>query len=236
MGTLKRFDHSRSVRNLFALIALCIGFAKPSSAFELKPSELRGKASQKKPSVLQQRFFQKSWRPEIGVLGGSFINEAYTKTTTLGFRGGLFFNEWVGAEFQYLTTTVDDTEDRKALNSVKYRDLEEDKVVSPDPETNPIYGVKDANAVLAPFYGKLNLFDQYIVYTDLYLSGGMAKVDTAQGELNAVSLGLGQRFYMLEALSVRLDFRDRIYTEQRRGKSSRKNALSIDLGFSYFFF
>jgi outer membrane beta-barrel protein len=205
------------------------------AADDLSPSELRGNPNKQPVSVLQNRFFLKAMRPEIGILAGSFLNEAYTKTTTTGFRVGLFINEWFGVEGQYAKTQVKDSEDRKALNRQTYRDLEEDKQVSPDAEVNPIYSVTDINAVIAPFYGKLNLLNQYIVYSDLYLSAGGAKVETSQGDINAFVIGVGQRFYMLNALSVRIDFRDRMYTEQRGGKDSRKNALSIDLGVSYFF-
>jgi outer membrane beta-barrel protein len=219
------------------IITLCaFGLISTTAlSYDLKPSELKGKASKQPMNVLQNRFFLKSHRPEVGVLVGSFLNEAYTKTSTTGIRAGLFLNEWLGAEVQYAKTSVEDTEDRKALNDLKYRDLEEEREVSPDPEVNPIYSVSDINAVVAPFYGKLNLLNRYIVYSDLYLSSGLAKVETRQGDLNALMIGAGQRFYVLEALSIRLDFRDRIYTERRSGKSSRKNAMSIDLGVSYFF-
>ncbi len=107
-------------------------------------------------------------RPEFGLLTGTFLNEAYTKTSTVGARFGLFFSEWFGVEVQYAKTSVKDTEDRKALNKLKYRELDSEDVRSPDPETNPIHSVIDVNGVVAPFYGKLNFMNRYIVYSDLY--------------------------------------------------------------------
>jgi outer membrane beta-barrel protein len=204
-------------------------------ADDVKASDLKGKTKKKPVSVLQNRFFLKSMRPEFGLMAGSFLNEAYTDTKTAGARVGMFANEWFGGEIQYQKTSVSDTEDRKALNKKKYRDLKEDKVVWADPEVNKVYSVLDVNGVVAPFYGKLNFFDQFIVYSDLYFTGGYARVETAQGDLGAFAIGAGQRFYMYESMSVRIDFRDRIYTEQRNGGDSRRNALSIDLGVSYFF-
>ena len=214
---------------------LFLMIATPSHGFELKPDELRGKSSKKPVSVLQNRFFLKAWRPEIGFLGGTFLKEAYTKTTLYGVRMGLFFNEWVGAEFQLFKTIVEDSDDRKALNEKEYRKKDSGDIVSPDPEVNAIYGATDFNAVFAPFYGKLNLLDSFIIYSDLYIIGGISKVQTQQGDLNAFQFGVGQRFYMLKSLSIRVDFRDRIYNEQRNEKNSTKNAYSVDFGASYFF-
>lgn len=233
-----------SVLNLVCAIAMSGIFQTGASAFELDPKAIRGQKSKAPVSVLQNRFFLKSMRPEAGVIMGTFLNEAYTDTTVMGVRGGLFFTEWAGFEVQYLKASVDDTDDRRALNSLEYFEKTQsssgdavpgNKIVTPDPEVNPIKSITDFNAVLAPFYGKLNLFNQLIVYSDLYITTGMARVDTSQGMKNAFSIGAGQRFYMQDNFSLRVDFRDRIYTEERAGKDSRKNALSFDLGASYFF-
>lgn len=226
-------------------ILLCtLGVSTTALSFDLDPNEIRGKKSKTPHSVLQSRFFLKSWRPEAGVIMGSFLNEAYTDTNVIGIRTGLFVTEWAGFEFQYLKASVSDTDDRTALNSLQYFEKVEgesgdavpgNKIVSPDPEVNPISSITDINAVIAPFYGKLNLFNKLIVYSDLYLTTGLATVDTAQGAKTAFSVGAGQRFYWQDNFSVRVDFRDRIYTEQRAGQDSQKNAISFDIGASYFF-
>lgn len=225
---------SRLSFNLFVTLAFCFCTFN-LQAQGLESDAMRGQSSKKNVSVLQNRFFTKSWRPEVGLLVGSFLNEAYTDTTSTGLRAALFFNEWVGGEIQYIRTSVKDSDDRKALNKEKFSDLDTGETVSPDPEVNPIHSIMDYDVVFAPFYGKLNLLDHYIVYSDLYLTGGYSRVDTSQGVLNSLTIGFGERFYFYESLSFRIDFRDRIYTEQRNGKDSRKNSLSIDLGVSYFF-
>lgn len=218
---------------LFLATGLWCGLAQ---AYDLKPSDLKSKNDKQPVNVLQNRFFLKAMRPEVGLLAGTFLNEAYTRTTTVGGRFGLFVNEWFGVELQYVKASVSDTEDRKALNKKKYRDFDDpDSVVSPETETNPIKSVTDINAVFAPFYGKLNLFNETIIYSDLYVTLGAARVETAQGDLSSITYGLGQRFYALDVLSFRVDFRDRLYKELRNGKTSQRHALSIDLGVSYFF-
>jgi outer membrane beta-barrel protein len=211
-----------------------------AAGLDLDPNEIRGVSTKKQVAVLQNRFFLKAMRPEIGLFAGTILNEAYTNTRFAGARIGLFFNEWVGIEMQYVKANVGETEDKKALNKLRYRTIEdgpngEVKIVSPDPETNPISSMQDFTVVGAPLYGKLNLLDFMILYSDLYGVFGFSRVDTAQGIKNAVLVGAGQRFYIQKNWSLRIDFRDRTYVETRNGQDTRKHAWSTDLGVSFFF-
>ena len=226
-----------SLRTLVLICIVLIPVAKSGFALDLDPNEIRGTGNNKQPvSVLQNRFFTKSMRSEFGVIGGKLLNESYTDTMMAGLRGALFISEWIGIEAQYVRTNVSDSDDRRALNQIKYRsaDNSDSTVKTLDPEVNPIHQIFDTNVIAAPFYGKLNLLDKFIVYSDLYALGGVSKVDTDQGSLNAFSLGAGQRFYFLNNTSFRIEFRDRTYVEQRSGQSSRKHALCLDFGASYF--
>ena len=202
---------------------------------ELDPNEIRGTSTKAPVGVLQNRYFLKTWRPEIGLLAGTILNEAYTNTRLFGVRAGVFFNEWVGVEMQQIRTTVGDSDDRKALNKLTYRKVTSDQVVSPDVEVNDINGITDATMIAAPLYGKLNIMDYAIIYSDVYGSLGMSLVNTDQGTLNAISYGMGERFYWAEKWSSRIDFRDRTYVETRGGQSSRRHAWGVDFGVSYFF-
>ena len=205
-------------------------------ALELQPNEIRGDKVINPVSILQNRYFLKSFRPEIGMSVGTFLNEAYTDTSLWGYRGSLFVNEWLGFEAQYVQTNVADSEDRRALNQLKYQKIGTTEVVSPDPEINRIHGSQDIGVIVAPFYGKLNLLDSIIIYSDLYLTAGLAKVDTDQGRLNSVTWSAGQRFYWKKSLSFRVEVRDRIYNEDRTGENYTRNAYSVDFGLSYFLF
>ena len=93
----------------------------------------------------------------------------------------------------------------------------------------------DFDVIVAPFYGKLNFVDALIVYTDVYVTTGVAKIDSDQGDITAAIVGAGQRFYWQKNISFRVDFRDRIYKEKRGGDDVTKNSLAIDIGMSYFF-
>ena len=242
----------KKLSNLLFAIGLLQGICLvPSHAFalDLDPKEIRGKSSKEPMTILQNRYFLKTYRPEVGLVAGLLMDEAYVSTRTSGTRFGMFFNEWLGIDFAIMRTTVRDSDDRKALNRLKYRPLSgaapigdavpsgatEEVFVSPDPEVNALRGMMDVTAVAAPFYGKLNLVNQFIVYTDLYASAGMSRIETDQGEKVALIIGGGERFYVGKSWSFRVDFKDRIFNEVRAGQASRRNSYGIDFGASYFF-
>ena len=152
----------------------------PALALDLDPDEIRGKSSKEPLTVLQNRYFLKSTRAEVGFVVGSILDEAYLNTATFGVRSGFFANEWLGFEVQMLRTNVSDSDDRRALNKLRYRPLKDENsgnalptdgietevVVTPDPEINAIHGITDFHAIVAPFYGKLNFMNLNLNFTD----------------------------------------------------------------------
>ncbi|NRA65574.1 MAG: outer membrane beta-barrel domain-containing protein [Pseudobacteriovorax sp.] len=233
------FKHTIGKLSGISLLAVMVAgsvFSGKGYGLELKPSDIRGEKKTSPVTILQNRYFTKAFRPEIGVTAGSFVNEAYTDTYMWGVHASLFINEWLGFEFQNIATNVSDSDDRKALNQLKYRRIDSSEVVSPDPEVNRIHGSRDLTVILAPFYGKINFIDSLIIYSDLYVASGFSKVDTDQGELNSFSWAVGQRFYYEKNISFRFEVKDRIYQEDRVGESYTRHAYSVDLGMSYFLF
>lgn len=225
------------IGGIFGSTVATVAHAEDAKSTELKPSDIRGAMKKKPISVLQNRYFLKTYRPELGFSGGWFLNEAYTNTKLLGGRAALFFNEYLGAEVQYIKTSVGDSDDRKALNKLRYKRTDDvtGPTVSPDPEVNAVHSIVDFDVIVAPFYGKLNFVDALIVYTDVYVTTGVAKIESDQGDITAMIVGAGQRFYWQKNISFRVDFRDRIYREKRGGDDVTKNSLAIDIGMSYFF-
>jgi outer membrane beta-barrel protein len=229
--------NSREI-HIILIVAVLSLFARTATAagLELNPDELKGESTKKSVAILQNRYFLKSWRPEVGLLVGSVTNEAFTKTKTRGARVGVFLNEWVGLEAQYILTTVRNSADRVALNQKTYRDrTDPNKIVTADAEVNPIKSFQDFVLIGAPLYGKVNVLDLAIVYVDIYGTLGMSRVGTEQGTKNAYVLGGGQRFYFAQRWSGRLDFRNRSYTETREGKSAQHNSWTVDGGVSIMF-
>lgn len=225
---------------LALIFALGVAPYVNAQSLDIVPGSYKPKNDSRPISVLQNRFFLKSLRPEVGFMTGTILNESYTSTVATGLRLGMFMGEWAGVEMQWLTTSVRDSADRKALNNLKYRPLEGDAtssstIVSPDPDVNAVHGMRDLAAVAAPFYGKLNLFDKMIVYTDVYLTAGLSKVETDQGQKTAILLGAGQRLYLYDSFSVRFDFRNRMFNETRAEANHRRNSWAVDVGASYLF-
>lgn len=235
------------MKTKWALLA-AFGIAAPAGALDLNPSEIRGKSNKEPVTVLQNRYFLKSYRPEFGLMAGMIVDEAYLNTATFGARAGMFMTEWLGFEVQTLKTKVSDSDDRKALQ--QKRTIKPDSsgdarpatneqgeliYVTSDPEVNAVHGMQDFTVVAAPFYGKLNLLNKWIIYTDLYAGGGVSRVETDQGDIMGMTLAIGERFYLGKAWSMRIDIKDRIYTESRSGMETRKNSYAFDLGASYFF-
>lgn len=234
---LKTLSAVRTLRKAvfaFASILLLVGVAPMAAALELKPSEMKGKARQKSVYVLQNRFFKKTMRPEIGLYAGTFLNEAYTDTFGFGGKLSFHFTEWLAVEAFYTKTQVSDSEDKKALQQLIYDSVRGGTKV-PEVEVNPVYSTTDVTAAFSPFYGKLNFLDMLIVYSDLFLTGGVSSIDTFQGQKSGVVMGIGQRFYFHKSMSVSIDYRNRVFQELRGGKQTNKNSQVVNFGMGYFF-
>jgi outer membrane beta-barrel protein len=224
-----------------------------SGTTDVSPSDVRGRSSKEPVTVLQNRYFLKAYRPEFSLVAGFMLDEAYTNTTTMGARAGMFLNEWFGFEVTQLQTRVSDSEDRKALNNLHYpvvspqtgnssnataangSQTTQVTMVTPDPEVNAIHSVTDFTLEAAPFYGKLDVLNKWIIYTDLYATAGMTHLETDQGSKAGEIVGLGERFYIGKSWSVRFDFVDRIFTETRAGEDSRRNSKNVNFSTGYFF-
>ena len=79
--------------------------------------------------------------------------------------------------------------------------------MSPDPEVNAIHGFADTSIVAAPFYGKLNFAKQiYCLHGPLRLGRLFARRHRPRRPERG-NFGAGERFYVGQAVSFRLDFK-----------------------------
>ncbi len=251
MSRLKRFI---TVGQVFVLTLASFGaqaYAQ-SDTPAINPADIRGETPETKKSVavLHSRFFKKAHRIELGVMTGFLTDEAYFDSRGLGGRVGYFFSEWLGVEAQYIKMDYEKSDDYRRLEFLsKSTFRKEDPAggfneaninkASIVPEINPATQIIDAAVVFAPFYGKLSLSNALTVYSDVYFTLGYSKVDTSrQGIIdenhNAVSLGLGQRLYFTRSLSLRFDFRARMYNDKLNGEDYNKKAYYMDFGLSWF--
>jgi outer membrane beta-barrel protein len=228
-------------RSLAITVAMITLISNQALSAELDASSIRGEPRDKVVGVVQNRYFTKSWRPNLAYITGRFLEEAYTKTTYKGGRMSLFPNEWIGFEIQSGTTTVEDAPDRTALNTLKYCKVDADctnpaksVLVSPDPEVNRVSKFTEYSLVGVPFYGKINIANQFLIYSDIYAVLGMGKLETDQGQIRNLIWGFGQRFYLNQYFNVQYDFRQRRWTEKRAGQDSLRTVWCLDLGIGAF--
>lgn len=208
---------------------------------ELDAAAIRGEPRDKVVGVVQNRYFTKSWRPNVALMSGRLLEEAFTKTSYTGARLSLFPNEWVGIELQTMNTSVSDSPDRTAINRLKYCKIDADCtnpqtaiLVSPDPEVNRVSKMTEYSLIGVPFYGKINIANLFLVYSDIYTVLGIGRMVTEQGEKKSLVWGLGQRFYLNQFFNIQYDFRQRRWNELRGGKNSLHTVWCLDIGIGAF--
>lgn len=189
--------------------------------------------------VLQNRFFNKALRPEFSIFAGTLLSESYTQTTSFGLRGGFFFTEWVGIDYAYTTFQVSDSPDLEALRNIEvYNNKTKPERVLIEPSYVSLKTLHSLLATLAPIYGKINVFDQLILYSDIYFSAGAGLLETNQGSKKPLILGVGQRFYFAKRFNLRIDAQDQIFQQVRENlgeqKKSIKHAWTVSCGLSVF--
>lgn len=188
--------------------------------------------------VLQNRFFKKALRPEVSFFGGTILNEAYSKTTMVGGRFGLFFNEWVGLDYSFTDFQVEDSTDLKALRAIEVYEKGTTNRTLVEPSFVTLKQQHSFTATLAPIYGKVNLFDFLILYSDIYFSAGFGILETSQGSKNPLILGVGQRFYFAKRFNIRIDAWDNIFEQVRNNlgieTKSTKHEWTVAFGASVF--
>lgn len=163
------------------------------------------------PEVIQNRFFTKRLRAEVGASAGVVLNESYSQTMISGARVGLFLTEKLGIEYNFNRLKSSDSSDLLALRAQEVCIDKECKSI--EPSFNRLNRVNQLQLVTSPIYGKINLFDSVILYSDLTLSAGFARIDTTQGEKWGFTPSIGQRFYFSRHFSFRIDVTD-IYLKE----------------------
>ncbi len=219
---------------------MCAGFALAS--FQFMNSALAANEELLPPppvKVLQNRFFNKALRPEFSIFAGTLLSESYTETTSFGLRAGFFFTEWVGLDYAYTTFQVSDSPDLEALRNIEvYNNKPKQERVLIEPSYVSLKNLHSLLATLAPIYGKINVFDLMILYSDIYFSAGTGILQTNQGSKKPLILGVGQRFYFAKRFNLRIDAQDQIFQQVRENlgqeKKSIKHAWTVSCGLSVF--
>jgi outer membrane beta-barrel protein len=152
--------------------------------------------------VVQNRLYSKSHKFQFGLGTGTAISDPFLSLRPLAAFAGYNFNEFVGVNFNYMKVYS------KASNAlIKLREgLKEANTVIP-------YRFMGGEVTGSLLYGKLSLLGQKIIYYDLYLTGGAGQMKVETGNPFALTMGLGQRFYINRWFSLKADYKAIRYVE-----------------------
>ncbi len=198
---------------------------------------------EKKIYVLQNRKYQKSQRVLLSVMGGPGLSNSYRNTLNVDPRMAYYFNENFGFEAFYTKTFNSENNSFKALTRAVGSG-----VIPVVREIRSQYG---ALLHWAPWYAKINMFNQ-ILYFDWYFAAGAGSIQSAvdtrrngnatanyvNKELFALFLGTGQQFHLSREWVVRLDFTGAFYQAPIYGLDGEKTWFSnfnFGLGIGYRF-
>ncbi len=191
-------------------------------------------ARKREIKTLQKREFLKESRHEFTLFSGVIPNDEFFSYYPIGGRWDYYFAEDFAVEAwgSYLVTVNSDLKDFLEQNTL-YNILVE------IPQTlNWLAGV---DVLWSPIHGKIGLFTDKLSHFDFHVAFGAGAIATTivdeetrleESKIDVSgNIGLGVRFYLSEALSLRLDYRQYAYPAETGGVAM---PVEITLGVSFF--
>lgn len=179
--------------------------------------------------VVQRKYTRKIMRHEFTPIAVGGIPFGTVRRTLMGGASySLHVNDWFAWEavnFAYSKTFFSSfTED---INNNKIdvdNDGTTDDQANIKPDFQKLLYFLTTGVQFTPFYGKVSTFSRWIAYVEPYftLGGGIAKTEVAT--YLTFYPGVGIRAFFREWFSMKLEFRDYIYTE----KFNTRTAPSIE--------
>lgn len=163
--------------------------------------------------VVQNRKFTKANRYQFSLAMGKVINDVFEEGSATSLSFGYFFDEKNGVEVLYESYDLSDNDVTAQVKSA-----------GGAPEfgsEKTFYGVK-YNWI--PFYGKLSVLDSNIIYFDMALSAGLGMMNYEQDRATAANpsasavaliVDITQQYFFTKHFSLRVDFKNRIYNEEK---------------------
>ncbi|HEY1100834.1 MAG TPA: outer membrane beta-barrel domain-containing protein [Myxococcota bacterium] len=174
------------------VVALLFGFSSP--AFAQYDDEVGGGSA----VVIQNRKFKMAH--EFTLQLGTQPLDAFAKGVTASGRYTLHFDDFHAWEIGAGTYALNiDTGLKDQLLNV----------FGVQPESLPTLNlVLESNYVMKPLYGKLALFNQVLLYTELFFVAGLTVSSWSDGSFRpGPDVGVGARFFVSEWFSIRADIR-----------------------------
>jgi outer membrane beta-barrel protein len=162
--------------------------------------------------VVQNRQYTKAKRFSFSLQYGPVINSTYVSGNQIGLTGNYYFSERLGVQAMY---DIPQITSNTLINSFITQN-------QASPNYNMIRGYYGAGVSWIPFYAKMSILEQKILYFDMAITPniGMTQyqqqvIDGSGANLNAFTYGfdISQHFYINRTFAIRWDLLNRFYSE-----------------------
>jgi len=223
----------------FFVVALCllgsvVHSAHASGVIEDQLAEI-GSIPNEEIVVVQRKYTRKLWRSEVAPVAFGGVPFGTVRRTLFGGANyTLHVNDWFGWEvgnFLYSKTFFSSFTD----------DINAQQGTSPklDVDTKKLLFLFTSGIQITPFYGKMSTFSRWIAYLEPYFSLGAGLAKTEGDSYFTFYPGVGFRIFFREWFSMKLEFRDYMFTEkvlnrsnnQTENKFRQNYAFTVSLSF-----
>lgn len=227
--------------------------AEPSPSTQLSPNE---HADIYEISTLQKRRFSKAQKFEISPTLGVIPSDIFVVYLPLTLRMAYHFNEALSLELQSsflgcFSSKVGPNQTRAASqNCLRFMSPAYQRLSSSNKNITQIRNIAiqewqtarfALNPVWAPFFGKFSLANNSIVHFDLHITAGIGLLLTETIDENTQNiqihpnfegnLGAGLKFFFLQFLGLRFDFRTYLFPKQKNKGLGTATEFSVGLSF-----
>jgi outer membrane beta-barrel protein len=105
---------------------------------------------------------------------------------------------------------------RSESSVIRFVRRETDSLLQDPPELS-WHGELDV--LVSPFYGKISIFGEGILHFDTYVALGGGVFATDDTTAGAANIGIGQRFFLTEWLTARIEFRNYFFVDEQAGEN-----------------
>lgn len=192
--------------------------------------------------ILVGQLHEKEGRIEGVLYAGIVPNDPFLTYIPVGGRVGYYFTNALGVEVggSFLGDALQFDSDLTSFLKSQDKILDNNEIID-----RQLWRV-NATVQWSPFYGKWAILQRKLSHFDIYAIGGLGAVnvgfaeeDEASGELSPQEeirvegiFGLGMRFFVHDAVNVRLDWRQGLFAGTNEGLES---PTEFSLGVGYLF-
>ncbi len=188
-----------------------------SSLCPIPPEE--GKSVRK---GLGKRLFQKSMRHELNLYGGALATDLMGTSPLAGIAYGFHFNEDFALELGFAYTAHDPVLSKSIEGFTGY-----DLIKRHDAR------MYSGNLLFHPIHGKFMFFDMSVLHFDLYLLAGIGSTDSHYDKGLTYNLGAGMKVFLNSWMSLRLEVRNIIHSQQLLSTEVISHDLSLTAGVGF---